>query len=533
MAAATPPLRDYQVKGICWIVDRLGQYKAVLVGDEMGLGKCLEALCAATRLNAERVLIVCPAGARRVWQAEIKRWLPGWLNRVVLVEPGSRPVTLPKTPLILIVGYDELSDLKSLLAVQLGRRRWDLLILDEAHYLKNPSNRTLALYGRRGSGEGIQASAARVILLTGTPAPNHSGELWQHVRTFWPSLVPGGAGTQAGFEDRFCKFRDTVFGRQITGSKNQKILREALAPVVLRRRKDEVLTELPPLVVQDIPLTAGGDRERRNTRAGLARSYAGYDTGNVGFKQEKGANAKREKISATSFDVAHAGRLSARAEGSSRGISAADQRLSGLAAALTDDEFLKILRNPDTAVATARRELGLLKVGPTILWVQERMASVNKLLLFAWHIEVIEQLRRGLLEFAPVVVTGQTSPNARASGVENFQRNPATRIFVGQILAAGTAITLTAANEVAIVEPSWVPGENVQAIARAHRLGQRDMVLASFLYLPGTLDQRIMQVFRRKAAEISELQGDDNANGNETHRRSGDRRRAGRVSAVV
>jgi SNF2 family DNA or RNA helicase len=82
------------------------------------------------------------------------------------------------------------------------------------------------------------------------------------------------------------------------------------------------------------------------------------------------------------------------------------------------------------------------------------------------------------------------------------------RVFIGQVKAAGTAITLTAASEVAIVEPSWVPGDNVQAICRAHRLGQHDSVLASFLYLPGTLDQRIMTVFRRKAHEIAELQGD-------------------------
>lgn len=79
------------------------------------------------------------------------------------------------------------------------------------------------------------------------------------------------------------------------------------------------------------------------------------------------------------------------------------------------------------------------------------------------------------------------------------------RVFVGQILAAGTAITLTAASEVTIVEPSWVPGENRQAIDRAHRLGQQDSVLASFLYLPNTLDARIMGVFRRKAGEIASL----------------------------
>jgi SNF2 family DNA or RNA helicase len=265
--------------------------------------------------------------------------------------------------------------------------------------------------------------------------------------------------SQVEFEDRFTRYRDTPFGRQVTGSKNQTILRHSLKGVVLRRRKIEVLYELPPLILQDIPLPAPGqwlDRISAPVRSAAAK-------------------------------LAYSGRY------------------------MTDDELLKTLRNPDAALATVRRELGLLKTSPTILWVQERLASTEKMVLFAWHHDVIEQLRRGLLEFDPVVVTGESSPNARALAVEDFQTRAGTRLFIGQILAAGTAITLTAANEVAIVEPSWVPGENVQAIARAHRLGQRDSVLASFLFLPGTLDEQIIRVFRRKADEISILQGDTHA----------------------
>jgi SWI/SNF-related matrix-associated actin-dependent regulator 1 of chromatin subfamily A len=263
--------------------------------------------------------------------------------------------------------------------------------------------------------------------------------------------------TQPEFEDRFTRYKDTVYGRQFLGSKNQQVLRERLKDVILRRRKDDVLPELPPLIVQDVPLDPVRD-----------------------WKASLGLDARMT-----------AGRLD---------FALADE---------TDDALIKRLRTPDAHVATLRRELGELKVQPTILWVQERMLSANKLLLFAWHHSVIEHLRRGLLEFGPVVVTGETSPLARATAIEAFQTRPGNRLFIGQVLAAGTAITLTAASEVAIVEPSWVPGENVQAICRAHRLGQRDSVLASFLFLPGTLDERVMQVFRRKAGEIAELQGDN------------------------
>lgn len=469
-------LRDYQELGVVWLVDRLTQHKAVLLADDAGLGKTRQALTAAQHLGADRILIVCPAGARRVWQQEIHRWVPAWDRRVLLVEPGTQVSQVqsrlkPLQPVILVLSYDELSNLKSRIAYALRLIRWDLLVLDEAHYCKNSSNRTRAIYGsgRSDGDKGLQAYADRVVLLSGTPTPNHAGEMWQHYRAFWPGLLgtngSDGKGrplTQAEFEDRFCRYRDTVYGRQVTGSKNQGILRDALSPVVLRRRKAEVLAELPPLQLQDIPLifdpNASGDILPRDPETRAAAT-----------------------------------------------------RLMTALHGVTDDRALAVLRQVDPSTVALRQALGLLKVPPTVIWVQERLASTRKLLLFAWHHSVIEALRRALVEFNPVVVTGATGPRERTEAVDRFQNHPATRIFIGQILACGTAITLTAASEVAIVEPSWVSGENVQAIGRAHRLGQHDSVLASFLFLPGTLDERIIKVFRRKAAEISELQGDDNA----------------------
>jgi SNF2 family DNA or RNA helicase len=461
------------------MVASLRDHKAVLLCDDPGLGKTLQALTTAVRLNASRILVICPAGARRVWSAEIERWFPLWSSRVFLVEPGTltgkvQQVLARPEPLILVIGYDDLSPTDSRVSPLLASpaNPWDLLIIDEAHYLKNFSNRTKAVYGVRGEDEGIQANAAHIILLSGTPTPNHAGELWQHCRTLWPwsLLWPHGsprAGqrmAQTDFEDRYTRYRDTVYGRQVSGSKNQDHLRATLASVVMRRRKDDVLPELPPLQIQDIALDPPAPGQRLNPQA-----------------------------------QALAGRL-IWSLGSRAGVALEDRDADG--------QLLKALQTPDGELATLRRELGELKVPGTIRWVQERLNSTEKLLLFAWHLSVIEHLRRGLAEFDPVVITGETSPTGRVNAVELFQRRAGVRVFIGQVKAAGTAITLTAASEVAIVEPSWVPGDNVQAICRAHRLGQHDSVLASFLYLPGTLDQRIMAAFRRKASEIAELQGD-------------------------
>lgn len=447
--------RQYQHAGIRWLVEQLKKHKAVLLADDAGLGKTLQALEAARRLDARRLLIICPAGARRVWLGEIARWFPEWRDRVVLVEPGTDLDSIDyrlrsNDPLILIIGYDDFST-GTLTAIALsgaspllgrGHKGWHLLVLDECHYLKNRSNRTKAIYGPRGDGAGVQSEAWNVILLSGTPTPNHCGELYEHIRTFWPWAAPN--LTQAQFEERYCRYKDTVYGRQITGSKNQKVLGEALKDVVLRRRKQDVLPELPPLIVQDAPLVPA-------------------DAG---------------PIDLDFFD--------------------------NFALAVPDDDDGLI---EATNVAELRKQLGLAKVQAVAAWMRERMQSTRKMLLFCWHLEVIERLRQALLEFEPVVITGGTSPKDRTLAIGRFQTDPNTRLFIGQIIASGTAITLTAATEVAIAEPSWVPGENHQAICRAHRLGQRDSVLASFLYLPETLDERIMQAFRRKAREISELKG--------------------------
>jgi SWI/SNF-related matrix-associated actin-dependent regulator of chromatin subfamily A-like protein 1 len=493
-------LRPYQRAGATWATSKLHEAdtRAAAILDEPGLGKTATALLTAVNLDACRTLVVSPAGARRVWSQEIERWVPQWSRHVLVIEPGmpllrDRFALLDRPELIVLISYDALSDRtgnRPAWTKVLAERRWDLLILDEAHYLKNRSNRTLAVYGARGSGEGIQAACERVLLLTGTITPNNAGELYQHLRTLWPTtllvprapprsypsgVVPRGKRaavptigpaqpllrslTEAEFQERVTDYRDTIYGRQIIRSKNQAWLRERVGPYVLRRTKQMVLPELPPLVTQDIPLPVSAVTIQRKVDPVVWR----------------------------------------------RGVT-----LMAHTRADDDDAFVRALHAHDDegpgAVTTLRRELGVLKADPAADWIAERLAcGMQKILVFGWHIEVLRRLHERLAEYHSVLVIGATPPAARTDAQLRFQNDPQVRVFIGQILAAGTAITLTAASEVVMVEPSWVPGENRQAIDRAHRLGQQDSVLATFLYIPGTLDQRIMSVFRRKAVEVDPI----------------------------
>ena len=134
-------------------------------------------------------------------------------------------------------------------------------------------------------------------------------------------------------------------------------------------------------------------------------------------------------------------------------------------------------------------------------------ANARKLIVFAWHREVIEKAMIGLASFRPVCIVGGTSDEDREDAIDKFQNDPMTRIFIGNIKAAGTVITLTAASDVVFLESSWTPNENYQAACRAHRIGQKDGVLARVLCLEHSVDAIIQRVLVRKQNELVTLFG--------------------------
>jgi SWI/SNF-related matrix-associated actin-dependent regulator 1 of chromatin subfamily A len=420
----------YQAEGVAWLAPR----KTALLADEMGLGKTPQALLAAV----PPVLVVCPAIARVHWQREAERWR-GWTNEVTVVSYN---------------GLENPDTFKRLTA-----QPWGTLILDEAHYLKSPTaQRTKNVLGKGG----LAHHADRIWCLTGTPMPNHPGELWPMM------YVLGATPLQySAFVGRYCNIDDTG---KIRGARQSAIpeLKAALAPFCLRRKKEEVGMQLPPMTIDTLPVEAG-DVDIETWFPGLLNSV----------------NRDVAKLRAKIDD------LIAKEEGAVRAATEKGQDISSLIDSTT----------------TLRRYVGLQKVNSICDIVEQELlaGAYEKLVIFAWHKSVIEEIRIRLGKYGVATLYGGTDPKRRQRIIDDFQNTARPRIVACNIAAAGTAINLTAASQVIFAESDWVPGNNAQAAARCHRIGQEMPVNVRVAYLPGTLDEQIQTSLARKMRDIEAL----------------------------
>ena len=460
-------LLPYQVEGVNFLVAKKTDQANAGLFDDMGLGKTAQAIRGADALGLRRILVVCPAVARINWQREVLNWQI--IPRTTYVIKNVK-ADIPLEADVVIVSYDMLAN--PALRAKFLALEFDLLIIDEAHALKNRTAlRTKALYGERLNGQGgIISTAERTWILTGTPIPNNASEIYTHLRALASERLQtqDGRMTFTHFLHRYCVSETKIFGTRtvisIKANRNTDELKKRLNGFFIRRKKDDVLTQLPALqwgtVVLEPPKSA---------------------------LKEVMALEKTQAISEVKAILA-----AAAASHHNK-----DDTLS--------DAVLK--RVNKEALASLRRAVGLAKVEPTSDFIKEELeGGAKKIILFCYHREVISQMAERLKAFSPVVITGDTARNARQKAIDDFQGDTKTRLFIGQITATNSAITLTASDNVLIMEPSWTPAENVQAAARAHRIGQKSSsVLARYVVLAGSIDEDLTRVIIRKSKQISEI----------------------------
>lgn len=440
-------LMRHQTDGVDWLDDK----PAAILASDPGLGKTAMAITSARRKGARRITILCPASLRAHWAREMGRFWPK--HPALQVVTHGRQVIDPATP-VTICNYDLL--LHPAIYRQLTMARTEMLVCDESHLVNNPeSGRGQAVLGNHGLARYTQ----RVLALSGSPAPNHVGELHAWLSVICPDLLKGARGwpdvtRYEHFLNHFCRYKTTKYGISVLGARNSAEFKARFAPVILRQRKS--LLNLPPLRIGEVVIAPSQSLLRQ------LKKHPDY-----------------EQISAIVRE------LGADPDG--------------------DHAALRAILDT-THLATLRRLTALAKIAPTADLVMDELAGGRgKIVLFAHHRELIDGLADQLSVYRPAVIHGGVPPDQRQPEVDRFQEDARCRVFVGQIDTAGLGYTLTAATDVLMVEASWVPSKNRQCIDRIYRIGQTENCLARFVGLAGSVDEIVMRVQARKAEALSEL----------------------------
>ncbi|HEX3141917.1 MAG TPA: DEAD/DEAH box helicase [Rhizobacter sp.] len=434
-----------------------------LLADRMGLGKSAQVIRAADNLGLDSLLIFCPANVKINWQREWARFSP--MDRPCTVLMTGRD----KVPAegVVICSYDLGANEKIL--AQLKRRRWQAIVLDECHFLKSRSaQRTKSIYGSSVRSPGLAAHTDRIWRLSGTPAPNDASELWTHLKS-------AGVITDAyyDFVYKFCTGYDSDFGFRITGHKNVPELKQLLGTFMLQRKVEDVMPQLPPIQYSEVT---------------VARSKVELD---ITFFEQMRGRSLPEFLNE---------------------IKTADTTLRNALAQIKPEgtplqDRVALLTTMAKSLVTLRRYIGMAKLPNVCDILAEELASnqVEKVVVFAVHRDVIEGARLKLAKFGAVTLYGGTDPKKKQLNVDKFMNDPKCRVFIGNVQAAGTGITLTSACEVAFLEADWVPSNNAQAAMRCHRIGQTKPVRVRYFSCEGSVDEQVQQTLLRKSRELTKI----------------------------
>lgn len=471
-------LRPYQLMGFYWMLHMQRKRLGVCLADDMGLGKTLQTLTLLHKLLPQRntitlrtvashaqlslfetevtekeqsflppCLIVMPTSLIYNWRSEIQRFIPGYK---VAAYTGSNRLDFGS----IYRNYDIVLTTYGIVRNDIEVLRqytFFFLILDESQMVKNPESKTYQSV--------LALNADNRLILTGTPLENSLSDLWAQMNFL-----------NRGMLGSFSLFKREYITR-IEGMGNEKLaqkLKNIVGPFLLRRTKGQVAADLPEMTEQLVQCTMDEEQERL-------------------YESEK------SKIRNTLLlEVADSPK-----DGYALMVLQAMTRLRQLAChpALTIDDY--------------NGESGKFEeVWRSLMSVVSEGSKVLMFSSFVKHLNLFRQrLEAEGIKFS--WLTGETTD--RQDAVEQFRRDPDTKVFLISIKAGGTGLNLTEAEYVFILDPWWNPAVENQAIARAHRIGQQNKVFVYRFVSGGTIEEKILQLQQRKHQLSDEFVNDNNA----------------------
>lgn len=452
-ASLAGTLRPYQVEGFRWLARLASLGFGGILADEMGLGKTLQMIALVKSLRDSGqlggpVLVACPASLVFNWADEFARFAPDVLVIALEGSRAHREALLARAngaPCVVVASYDRVR----IDAASLARIEWGLVVLDEAQYIKNHATKTT---------RAVKRLRSRLrFALTGTPVENRLSELW----SIFDFLMPGFLGSYERFRERY---ELGIIGEDEEAAAR---LRALIEPFVLRRRKADVLTDLPAKFegIRYVPLS----REQR-------RLYDGAEQ-----RLREDLNVQKRQNASRANRRGH--------------IPDAEKSAVEVLAELTRLRQIAL----DPSLVFENYKGGAEKLGAIMELVDEAMEAGRKVLVFSQftsYLDVVaaELDRRGIAHFA---ITGATPKRERVRLVSQFNDDE-TPVFLVSLKAGGTGLNLTGASVVVHADPWWNAAATDQATDRAHRIGQNREVDVYKVVARGTIEERIVALQEAK-----------------------------------
>lgn len=450
LAKQKKKLYIHQELGIKFLLSRNG----CILADDMGLGKSIQSIIAALESGAQNILVVCPSSAKINWEREINTFC----DDTTIID-GKKWGKAKFT----IINYDILKNFHTLVDYrakkdpnepetvinrELANANFDLCIIDEAHKLKNNKS----IRGEIMVELCVKHKIPKVWLLTGTPVANRPMDYFNLLKVIKSPI----AENWKHFAVRYCDarkfFRTLKNGqkRQIwltDGASNLDELAVKTKNIILRRLKTE-LTDMPDKVITPMYHTLD--------KAGWRQYDALWDE----YLEKR--------------------------------------KLEGKRGALQKDLVELIL---------LRKFIAMQAIPQTIEMVEDAIEMGRKVIIFTSFTEELEALSD---HFGKLCVkhNGPMTAKQKQKSVDAFQENSKVKVFIGNVISAGVAITLTEATVVVFNSFSWVPGDNEQAEDRAYRIGQKNDVNVYYQLFDDTISIRMWDMLNNKKDVIATIMGD-------------------------
>ena len=486
-------LRSYQQEGVNWLAFLNNYHLHGILCDDMGLGKTLQTLCIVAsdhHLRAEEYaktkasdvrrlpsLIGCPPTLSGHWQQEIQQFAP-FLSCLAYVGPSADRARLRdqlgKTDIV-ITSYDICrNDIDVLLPLS-----WNYCVLDEGHLIKNPRAKTSIAVKRLVSNHRL--------ILSGTPIQNNVLELW----SLFDFLMPGFLGTEKVFLDRFAKpiaasrFSKSSSKEQEAGALAIEALHKQVLPFLLRRLKEEVLDDLPPKILQNYYCDLSELQKK------LFDDFAKKERKTL--TEKAGSDSKEAKqhiFQALQYMRKLCNSPSLVVKEDHRQYAAIQAQLARQHSSLKDVAHAPKL--------TALRDL-LVDCGiGTDSAENNNFVSPHRALIFCQMKEMLDIVANDVLRaLLPSVqylrLDGSVEANKRQNIVNQFNTDPSYDCLLLTTSVGGLGLNLTGADTVIFVEHDWNPQKDMQAMDRAHRIGQKKVVNVYRLVTRGTLEEKILK----------------------------------------